>query len=100
MRVWFSRGLIASSLLFCGCHRPSPENGALIHHNNCLVCHSLRAGVQGNGPSLAGYFKRNPVPTEEQARQVILDGKRLMPAFRQRLSSAQTADLIAYLKTR
>jgi mono/diheme cytochrome c family protein len=97
MRRWFS---LAPLVFCCGCHTPSPENGALIYHNNCLVCHSLKPGVEGNGPSLAGYFRRNPAPTEAQAKQVILDGRRLMPAFRKRLTSAQVGDLLAYLKTR
>jgi len=100
MRRWLSLALLVSHFLCCGCHSPSPENGASIYHNNCLVCHSLKPGQQGNGTSLAGYFRRNPAPTEAHAKQVILDGKRLMPAFRNRLSSAQVDDLLAYLKTR
>jgi len=100
MRRRFSLALLAGPLLCCGCHTPSPENGASIYHNNCLVCHSLKPGQQGNGPSLAGYFRQNPAPTEAQARQIILDGRRLMPAFRQRLTSDQVDDLLAYLRTR
>jgi mono/diheme cytochrome c family protein len=100
MRRWLRFGPALPLLLCFGCHTPSAENGALLYHNNCLVCHSLKPGERGYGPSLAGYFARNPTPTVADTRQVILDGRKLMPPFHSRLTSAQIDDVIAYLKIR
>jgi mono/diheme cytochrome c family protein len=88
-------------LLLCsGCRSPSPENGVLLFHDHCLVCHTVAPGSQRNALSLAGYFRRNPVPDPGRTRQLIRNGRGLMQPFRDRLSNAQIDDVIAYLKTR
>jgi mono/diheme cytochrome c family protein len=81
-----------------GCHQPSAENGALLFRKNCGGCHSALPGRVQHAPSLRGYFGRNPQPELRQTRQVIMNGRRSMPPFRERLSSDQVDDLIAYLK--
>jgi mono/diheme cytochrome c family protein len=75
------------------------KDGAVVFHNNCLVCHSLEPGQNGYGPSLAGYFKRNLSQTVDQTQQLIRNGRRRMPPFRDRLSSDQIQDVIAYIRT-
>jgi len=70
----------------------------VVFHNNCLVCHSLEPGQNGHGPSLAEYFKRNPSQAVDQTQQLIRNGSRRMPPFRDRLSSDQIQDVIAYIQ--
>jgi len=92
--------LLAPSLVCAGCHKPSAQNGASVFHTNCIGCHSLEAGMESHGPSLAHYFKRRPMPSDTQTEQLIRNGRNFMPAFRDKLSSSQIGDLMAYLKTR
>jgi mono/diheme cytochrome c family protein len=77
---------------------PSVEVGAAIFRKNCAGCHSLEPGRRTNAPSLAGYFARNPSPTSRQTEELIMNGRRLMPPFRHRLSSDQIGDVIAFMK--
>jgi len=72
---------------------------AVVFHNNCNVCHSLETGQNGYGQSLAEYFERNPSQTVNQTQQLIRNGRRRMPPFRDRLSSDQIQDVIAYIRT-
>jgi hypothetical protein len=98
---------------------PSAERGeelfttpAIRGGAGCRVCHSLRVGDDGVGPSLAGVASRAPgrVPglsAEEYLQQSILDpGAYLVDGYRsgqmraevgERLTDAELADLIAYL---
>ncbi len=71
----------------------------MVFHNNCLVCHSLEAGQNRYGPSLAGYFRRKPLQTVDQTQQLIKNGRQRMPQFRDRLSCDQIQDVIAYIDT-
>jgi mono/diheme cytochrome c family protein len=82
-----------------GFRAPSVGNGAVVFHNNCLVCHSLEPRRNGYGPSLAEYFKRNPSQAVDQTQQLIRNGRRRMPPFRDRLSSDQIQDVIEYIRT-
>jgi mono/diheme cytochrome c family protein len=86
-------------LLCIGCRAPSPQQGAAIFRKNCAGCHSPQPGRQDSAPVLAGYFRRNPAPTSRQTRQIIMNGKNRMPPFRNRLTSRQINDVIAFLKT-
>ena len=82
-----------------GCYKASPEHGDALFRKNCAGCHVQRPGQTSYVPSLAGYFERNPRPTESQTRRRILYGGRYMPPFAKRLSSHDIDDLIAYLRT-
>jgi mono/diheme cytochrome c family protein len=100
MRTGSTAALLISILMLSGCRTPSPQNGAAVFHTNCIGCHSLESGNQSHGPSLAHYFQRRPAPTDAQTGQLIRNGRKFMPAFRDKLSRTQISDLIAYLKTR
>jgi mono/diheme cytochrome c family protein len=91
--------LLFPVLLYFDCRAPSASNGAVVFHNNCLECHSLEPGQNGYGPSLAGFFRRNPSKSVDQTQQLIRNGRRRMPPFRDRLSSDQIQDVIAYINT-
>jgi mono/diheme cytochrome c family protein len=92
--------LCALATIGCvGCYKPSAEHGAALFRKDCAGCHVPRPGQTSYVPSLAGYFDRNPRPTERQTRRRILKGGRYMPPFSKRLSSHDVADVIAYLET-
>jgi mono/diheme cytochrome c family protein len=91
---------LAIIALCAGCYKPSAENGAVLFRKNCGGCHTPQPGQVKSAPTLDGYFKRNPQPGFSQTRRTIRNGGRYMPPFRDRLSSDQIDDLIAYLKSR
>jgi len=92
-------GLLAGIALCSGCRQPSVENGGRLFASYCIACHSLIPGHAQHGPSLRGYFERSPPPTVRQARRAILGGGPSMPPFREKLSSDEIDDVIAYMKT-
>ena len=78
----------------------------------CGICHSVEAGDDGVGPSLAGVGTRaaSTVPglsAEEYLRQSILDpdayvvegyrAGQMLPIYEERLTGAQIESLVAYL---
>jgi mono/diheme cytochrome c family protein len=97
-RLWLY-GFVTATVLIAGCRKPSAELGAVLFRKDCAGCHSVRPGRVTAVPSLQGYFERNPRPGIRQTRSVILDGRRSMPPFRNRLSRDELDDLIAYLET-
>jgi mono/diheme cytochrome c family protein len=99
MKEHCSSGWLLLLFLNIGCRAPSPELGAAVFRKNCAGCHSPLPGRQESAPALAGYFVRNPPPTSRQTRQIILNGRKTMPPFRNRLTSTQVEDVIAFLKT-
>ena len=89
----------AAMIVVCaGCYQPSTEHGAALFQKDCAGCHVPRPGQTSYVPSLAGYFDREPRPSERKTRRQIRDGGKYMPPFRLRLSSHDVDDLIAYLK--
>src|ERR1700758_1715066 len=91
----------AAIILTCtGCYKADAEHGAALFRKDCAGCHVPPPGRTTYVPSLAGYFERQPGPTERQTRRRILDGGKYMPPFRMRLSSHDVDDVIVYLKTR
>ncbi len=73
--------------------------GEPIYADNCAVCHGQAGqGVPGAYPALAGstfVTAEDPVPLT----QVLLDGRRGMPSFGNRLSDAEIAAVISYIRT-
>jgi nitric oxide reductase subunit C len=73
----------------------------------CGACHSLKAGEQGIGPSLAGIATRAADPAAAYLLESIIDpgarlaegyGDGIMPSnFGRRLSAQQLADLVTFL---
>lgn len=106
-------GLLAvacyGAFLFCitSCTKPLPQNeeiGKELYDIHCSQCHDEnQLGLKNVPPKLHGIFSQINLPdgatpaTDQAVRQVIIDGKRTMPAFNGRLSEDQVADLIAYL---
>jgi len=82
----------------------SEKRGESLYTFNCYECHEEnQLGLIKTPPKLHGLFSHRYLPdgttaaTEESVRQVIIYGKRTMPAFNGRLSNDQIDDMIAYL---
>jgi mono/diheme cytochrome c family protein len=98
------------AFLFCitSCTKPltqDEEIGKELYDIQCSQCHDEnQQGLKKAPPKLHGIFSQINLPdgatpvTDQAVRQVIIDGKRTMPAFNGRLSEDQVADLIAYLR--
>jgi mono/diheme cytochrome c family protein len=84
-------------ITFTGCHRGSPDAGAVVYTKYCFGCH--RGGnTQAFAPSLSGYLRQGK-HDESETRRIIRDGKGNMPPFRRRLSRSELNDLLDYMKT-
>jgi len=90
---------IAFAVTWDGCHKPAASEGAAVFEKYCARCHIRHEGQASPAPALAGYFLRKPAPAVRDVENVIRNGRRAMPPFGARLSSAQVEDLVAYLKT-
>lgn len=107
--------LVAVCTFLLACDRgPSPAaprqlnaeetRGRSVYNQQCLVCHEAHSTTERNGPSLAGFYQKKfmasgqPV-NDERVRDIITLGRSKMPAFGDRLSDQQVAEVIAYLKT-
>ena len=70
----------------------------------CAVCHSADTDEKKMGPSLKGLFKKDKLangkkPTDATVMSKINDGGNGMPPYKDVLSDAEKADVLAYLKT-
>jgi len=105
-----SLGLFAGTTLpfwTASCSKPLTETeqaGKALYEIHCFECHEENdLGLKKAPPKLKGLFSHQSLPdgatpaTDAAVRQVIVYGKRTMPAFNGRLSDAQMAELIAYL---
>lgn len=106
-RYAFSAVLAASAVLaVAGCHNnddppltAEQTEGQQFYNARCAVCHEQNAmGLQPAPPNLHGVFK-NSTLTDAQAKQIILDGKGMMPSFKGRVTNDQMNDLFAYFHT-
>jgi len=80
------------------------ESGKAVF-GRCSGCHDADTTDRKGGPGLKGLFKRaklestgKPV-TAANVLKIINEGHLAMPAYKTTLSSAEKADLLAYLKT-
>lgn len=101
--------IVATILLFwaTSCSKPLTETeqaGKALYEIHCFECHEENdLGLKKAPPKLHDLFSHQDLPdgttpaTDAAVRQVIIHGKRTMPAFNGRLSDAQIAELIAYL---
>ena len=98
----------AALLVVSGCSTKelsaSEKRGRSLYTFNCYDCHEEnQLGLIKTPPKLHRLFSHHYLPdgrtpaTDESVRQVIIYGKRTMPAFNGRLSSDQIDDIIAYL---
>ncbi len=70
----------------------------------CGICHNVDKPDKKIGPSLMGLFKQDALvngkkPTEENVLAFINAGGNGMPSYKDILTDAEKADIIAYLKT-
>jgi len=107
-------GLLA--VLICGCSRNSASPGApavglappgaALYQQNCSACHDAdNLELLKKPPKLTGLFQKHTLPsgapaTDDQIRKTILDGRGIMPPFRQTLDDEQVNNLLAYLHSR
>ena len=75
----------------------SPTPGERIYDARCRGCHEA-TGAKASGPALRGILKSGRRP-EADVRDIIIEGKEMMPAFRGRLTPGDLDSLIAYLRT-
>ncbi|MGC1422232.1 MAG: cytochrome c [Terracidiphilus sp.] len=112
MRLVFIASLIGIASLagVSGCSKTlstSQKRGQACYSLNCYDCHEEnQLGLIKAPPKLHKIFSHHNLPdgtttaTDESVREVIINGKRTMPAFNGRLSGGQIDDIIAYLHRR
>lgn len=101
---------IVSIAAVSGCSKElnaSQRRGQAYYSSNCYDCHEEdQLDLIKAPPKLHRLFSHHYLPdgttlaTDESVRQVIVYGKRTMPAFHGRLSNDQVDDIIAYLHRR
>jgi len=108
--------IMAGLLLLAGCDteprktdaqlglNPQQAQGRRVYDARCAECHYAYSKHNLRGPSLNGLFKKqfmtNGMPAnDERVGDIILLGRAKMPAFQQKLTQQQFADLVAYLHT-
>src|ERR1700689_4391571 len=73
--------------------------------DQCSVCHNSDSTEVKVGPGLKGLFKKDKMTstgkpvTDANVRSKIEEGGNGMPSYKDVLSDAEKADVIAYLKT-
>jgi len=107
LAIVLSMLLLGSVSVLPGCSKAlsaSEQRGRALYSFNCYECHEEnQLGLIKAPPKLHRLFSHRYLPdgatqaTDESVRQVIIHGKRTMPAFNGRLNQDQVADIIAYL---
>lgn len=91
-----------------GCNQPpltrTESAGKDLYEIHCYECHDENdLGLKKVPPKLHDVFAQKDLPdgttpaTDAAVREVIVYGKRTMPAFNGRLTDEEIADLISYL---
>ena len=79
--------------------------GRRIYDAECDRCHEPYSTEPKKGPGLKHMFKRQYLresglpANDDRVREIILYGRKQMPAFGQVLNDQQVQDLLAYLHT-
>jgi mono/diheme cytochrome c family protein len=74
--------------------------GEQVFKDQCTVCHSVKPGEDGVGPSLYGETSGpHPKKTDEQVRKIVMEGLGKMPDFKDDISSDDLDNLLAYIRT-
>ena len=79
-----------------GAARSGP--GYDVYLANCARCHG-QDGQGGVGPKLAGGAVVKAFPDPADQIRLVEDGEGTMPSFKNRLSTAQIEDVVAYTRT-
>ena len=69
--------------------------GEDVHLRTCAVCHG-RDGGGGAGPNIRQVWERLSI---DEHTQVIIDGRKAMPAFGRNLTAEDIAAVVAYQRT-
>jgi mono/diheme cytochrome c family protein len=102
-------------VLLSGCKQLAPSKplaqltphelaGHAVFVSHCATCHYANSEDGLNGPGLEGLFRKPYLPSGQVANDtrvtdVILRGRRMMPALGNTLTDQELADLLAYLHT-
>ena len=86
-------------------HTDAQQRGQAIYAVWCASCHD--AGdlhLVKDPPNLRGVFLRKTLPsgapaTDEQVRKTVLEGRGIMPPFRQTLNADEIDDLVVFLRS-
>ena len=94
-------------LVVSGCERPmtdQEQEGQYVYEVHCSECHdNNQLGLKVTPPDLHRLFAAKTLPdgvtatSDAAVRDVVIHGKRTMPAFDQRIGDQQLSDLMAYL---
>ena len=80
--------------------------GSALYQQNCSACHDANdLQLVKKPPRLIGLFQKPALPsgapaTDQQVKKTILDGRGIMPPFKQTLDEGQVNDLLKYLHSR
>ena len=80
----------------------SEEHGERLYKSSCAACHRADSKDPLNGPGMKGIFSAKFLPSgapanDERVHEVIVRGRRNMPAMGQIYDESQIRDIIAYL---
>lgn len=84
---------------------PQQAAGRKIYDAECARCHEPYSTRAKKGPGLQGVFKKKYLSesglpaNDERVSDIILLGRKDMPAFRQKLNDQEVQHLLAYLHT-
>ena len=111
MSSFLKIGMLTLLASFCGCSRnPGGRSDAEVHGRalfilNCSPCHEdSNPQLKVQPPRLNGIFAGKRLPsgapaTDDQVKRTIIEGRGIMPAFDQRLTSEDVKDIVKYLHT-
>jgi mono/diheme cytochrome c family protein len=83
---------------------PQQAMGRRVYDARCAECHYAYSSRNLRGPSMHGLFQKkymtSGIPAnDDRVSDIIMLGRAKMPAFQQKLTQEQLADLMAYLHT-
>ena len=99
---------LAAVVWLAGCSQTtnaSSNAGHELYQLHCSDCHDGKnLNLRKQPPKLNGLFQAKSLPsgapaTDDEVRKTIIEGRGIMPAFDQRLSDKEIADLVKYLHT-
>jgi mono/diheme cytochrome c family protein len=86
--------LVFSSLAIASSRSEKAHGAQVFSDTGCQHCHTIR-GVGGHkGPDLSGVGRRK---SNDEIREQIVKGSKVMPAFGDDLEPNEIKDLVAYL---
>src|ERR1700676_573861 len=101
--------LFAGAIVLAGSNlyaqKGDAAKGKDVFDSNCSVCHNSDSTDVKMGPGFKGLFKKakmataDKAPTDANILNKINEGGNGMPAYKDILSDAEKANVIAYLKT-